>query len=197
MQIQHAIPPMRIGPQGKPPGSRPLVTGPLLLALFLLPLFLLTGATGCGYTMDAPGLPEGHRTLAVDTVRNETFTAEVDVRLQRELRRQLFRDAAIRVVSPTQTDLLLQITVKSASASRSRGVNDTSVSKLAYNLSGSMTLLEQSSGRLLVDRKPVSGTSRLNFAERTVETPAVREEGLNDAITALAGSIVQELLVDF
>ena len=92
---------------------------------------------------------------------------------------------------------MLQVTVTHLTTSRARSVNETGVRRLRYVVSGKMSLLDTNSGELLVDRKQVSGNSRLDFAERTLETPAVRDEGLNDAIAALADRIVQELLADF
>ena len=148
--------------------------------------------------MDAPGLPAQHRTLAVDTIRNATFTAELDVRLQREVRRLLFRDAGIHVVPKSRTDLVLQIVVSEISVSRRRSVTDTSVGRLIYNLNGSVSLWEVSSGRFLISGRPIAASSRLDFAKPApLETPAVRDEGLNDAIELFAARVVDALLVDF
>lgn len=155
------------------------------------------GLSACGYSMDAPGLPAQHRTLAVDTIRNATFTAELDVRLQREVRRLLFRDAGIHVVPKSRTDLVLQIVVSEISVSRRRSVTDTSVGQLTYRLNGSLSLWEVSSGRFLISGRPIAARSRLDFANPTLETPAVRDEGLNDAIELFAARVVDALLVDF
>ena len=162
-------------------------------------LALAAWLSACGYSMDSPGLPAQHRTLAVNTIRNATFTAELDVRLQRELRRLLFRDAGIHVVPQSGTDLVLQIEVSEIRVSRRRSVDDTSVGQLTYNLNGLVSLREISSGRFLISRRAIAANSRLDFDEEaeTLETPAVRDEGLNDAIELFAARVVDALLVDF
>ena len=165
----------------------------MVIAIALYTPLLLS----CGYSMDAPGLPAKHRTLAVDTIQNKTFTAELDVRLQREVRRLLLRDAGIHVVPMSQTDLVLRVTLDELRISRARNITDTSVGTFAVSISGSVSLWEVSSRTYLINNRKVSARSRLSFSERTLETPAVRDEGINDALALFAERVVQTILVDF
>jgi hypothetical protein len=162
---------------------------PLILALALL--------LGCGYGMDAPRLPNNHRTLALDPVRNRTYEGELDVRLRQALRRILYRTAGVEMVSPEDSGLLLILEIQQLDLVRARSLDSTDVKRLNYHIAGTMTLKEQGTGRLLLDKLPVALNTRYDLPEAAVETPAVRDDAVNDVVSQFAEAIVARLLVNF
>jgi len=68
--------------------------------------------TACGYEMDSPRLPNHHRTLALGPIRNRTFEAELDVRLQSALRRILYRTAGVSLSAPEDSGLVLALEIE-------------------------------------------------------------------------------------
>lgn len=165
-------------------------------ALALLTM-ALAWLAGCGYEMDAPRLPNDRRTIAVEPIRNRTFEAELDVRLQQQLRRRLFRTAGIRVVPPERSDLVLDIELRQLALNRARDITSTDVTSLVYQLSGTMTLRDAGSGKLIFERLPISVSSSYQLPEASIETPAVSDEALNNTIAAFADAVIQELLRSF
>lgn len=176
------------------------LSAPILPRRVIFPaaLVLLAAlAAGCGYHMERRRLPDGARHLALEVVRNRTFTGELDVRLRAELRRLLFRDAGIRLTSRAESEQVLEITLTDIAVSRARSLDATDVSQLGYTLSGEMTLLETRSGRPLIDGQRVVGRSSLDFRRARIESPAVRDEGINDALADFARNVRDRLLLNF
>ena len=152
---------------------------------------------GCGYHMDKPRLPGGARNLSVAVIRNQTFTGEVDVRLQRELRRLLFRDAGIHVTPLEQSQLSLEISIRKLEIIRRTSLQDTSVTSLGYSLSGKISLIDTDTGDVLIDEYPITTAIQLAFSEAQLETPAIRNEVLTDALQEFSQLIVDRLLLNF
>jgi hypothetical protein len=152
---------------------------------------------GCGYGMDAPHLPNNHRTLALDPVRNRTFEGELDVRLQQALRRLLYRTAGVEMVSPDESGLLLTLEIQQLDLERARSLDSTDVKRLNYHIAGVITLKEQGTGRLLIDKAPVAVNTRYDLPEAAVETPAVRDDAVNAVVAQFAEAVVARLLVNF
>ena len=152
---------------------------------------------GCGYHMDKPRLPGGARNLSVAVIRNQTFTGEVDVRLQHELRRLLYRDAGIHVTPREQSQLNLEISIRKLVIVRRTSLQNTSVKNLTYRLSGEISLIDTDTGEVLIDGHPIATATRLDFIQAQLETPAIRDEILTDALKEFAQLIVDRLLLDF
>lgn len=154
-------------------------------------------AAGCGYQMESPSLPNHRQSIGIDPIRNRTYEAELDVRLQAELRRRLFRDAGIRVAQPERSDLVLTVEVQQLDLVRTRDVDSTNVRKLRLNMSGVMTLRDTVTGQVIYDKVPVGAGTRYDLPESAVETPAVRDDALGDVIGAFADKVMQRLLLSF
>ena len=152
---------------------------------------------GCGYQMEKPRLPGGARNLSVAVIHNRTFTGEVDVRLRRELRRLLYRDAGIHVTPHEQSQLSLEISIRKLTIIRRTSLQNTSVTSLAYRLSGKISLIDTDTGELLIDEHPIATTTRLVFSQAQLETPAIRDEVLSDALKVFSQLIVDRLLLSF
>jgi hypothetical protein len=160
-------------------------------------LFAAVALAGCGYRMESPSLPNQRQSIGIDPIRNNTYEAELDVRLQEELRRRLFRDAGIRVAQPERSDLVLTVELKQLELTRIRDVDSTNVRKLTLNMTGAMTLRDTVSGQVLYDNVPVRATTRYDLPQSAVETPAVRDDALGDVIGAFADTVVKRLLLSF
>jgi hypothetical protein len=146
--------------------------------------------------MESPRLPNDRQTIAVAPVRNRTYEAELDVRLQQELRRRFFRDAAIRVGTPERSDLVLTVELERLLLTRARDLATFEVLALTYQLTGVITLRDAVSGDLILDRQPVGVTAVYSLTEATLETPAVRDEALHDVISAFADAVMSRLLLN-
>jgi hypothetical protein len=167
-----------------------------ILAPLLLAVTVLT-AGNCGYEMDAPRLPNNHRTLALSPVRNRTFEGELDVRLQQSLRRILYRTAGVQLVSPGESGLLLTLEIQKLDLVRSRSLDSTTVLGLGYHIAGTITLKEQGTGKLLIDKQPLLLNTSYALPVADLETPAVRDDALNGVLEKFAEAIVAQLLVNF
>ncbi|MBI3993347.1 MAG: hypothetical protein HY342_08735 [Candidatus Lambdaproteobacteria bacterium] len=166
--------------------------GPLSAALALA---LLLAA--CGYGPDRAGLPGDARTLGIAVIRNDTFAGELDVRLQRELRQRFLRNPRIRIADAADSDLVLSVNLTGLTITRTRLISSATVTALTYSLTGDATLLDQRDRRALFERERVSATSTLNFNTATLETPAVRDEAIDDVLGSLAASIEARILTTF
>ena len=147
--------------------------------------------------MDAPRLPNNHRTLALAPVRNLTFEGELDVRLQRSLRRILYRAAGVEMVGPDESGLLLTLEIHKLDLVRARSIDSSQVLLLNYQIAGTITLKEQASGKLLIDKQPLALNTRYDLPRADIETPAVRDDALNGVMDKFAEAIVAQLLVNF
>jgi len=171
------------------------------LVRFILVPFLLAVtvplASNCGYEMDAPRLPNNHRTLALNPVRNFTFEGELDVRLRQSLRRILYRTAGVEMGQPEESGLLLTLEIHKLDLVRARSLDNTAVLLLNYQIAGTITLKEQATGKLLMDKQPIALGARYDLPKADIETPAVRDDALKGVMDQFAEAIVAQLLVNF
>ena len=179
------------GPPTAPARSAPRAR--LALAL-VLPAWAL-GA--CGYGMERPGLPNQRQSIGVGPIRNLTYEGERDVRPARELWRRLFQDAAIRVSDLDRSELVLTVEIQQLTLSRARNLDSTDVLSLSLSLAGSITLRDAITGQFIYDEQSVSATTRYDLPEAATETPAVRDDAIDDVIAAFADSVMQQLLATF
>lgn len=164
--------------------------------LFVATSLAWAGA-GCGYQMESPRLPNDRHSIGVEPVYNRTYEAELDVRMQEELRRRLYRDPAIRVTPPERSELVLNVELQDLTLSRSRSLDSTDIRAITLSLRGVMSLRDAASGELIYDRQPVAVSSRYDLPDSALETPAVRDDALSTVLTDFADQIVRQLLLTF
>ncbi len=166
-----------------------------LLAVALLAT--LASGAGCGYRMESRGLPEGAASLGIGTIRNRTFTGELDVRLKHELRRKLLRNPAFALVSPERSQLVLEVDLLRADFVRSLDVSNTSISSLVLVLEGRINLRKARGGQPVIRNAGVAVSTRLDFDRSVIESAAVRDEIEHDAVVAFAAKVEQLLYEHF
>jgi hypothetical protein len=147
--------------------------------------------------MEAPRLPNGRHTVGIDPIVNRTYEGELDVRLQQELRRRLFRDAGIRVWPIEQSDLVLTLELSTLAYNRARDINRSDVSSVSLSLAGVMTVRDAGTGQLLFNRAPVGASAALELPQAAVETPAVRDDAIDEVVGAFADAVIERLLLNF
>lgn len=162
-------------------------------------LLALAGALsgGCGYGLDTPRLPGNAGTLAIGTVRNRTFQGELDVRLQHRLRSVLMKHPGFELGAPDRSDLVLDIELTQFRVVRARDLVTTNVSSVSYQIVGLVSVYDRRQRKFYVSRQPVNSVSRLDFDSPTSETPAIRDEGLEDAVQNFALQVENVLFLAF
>jgi len=105
----------------------------------------------------------------------------------------LLRRAHLVLRPPETSDLLLFITLSELTLTRVLDPTFTSERSFSFGLSGSVTLVDQRSGEPLIAARALSaGVTRL-YAPEVRETPAIRDEGLDDLLAAFAASVEREV----
>ncbi len=168
-------------------------------AAMLGALFVLNG---CGYSQDVPTLPEGAKSIFVAPVQNLTEQGELDVRLQALLRRRLLRHSHVAVHTASDAELVLSVSLTSFSIQRT--LDPTSdletpletVRTFVYTLTGRMRLSEPRTGRDLDNRALSAGVTRYHDSA-TLETTAVRDEGIEDVLEAFVDQVERALFSSF
>jgi hypothetical protein len=162
-----------------------------------LGLAVLLVVSGCGYSLETPRLPGNAGTLAIGTIRNRTFTGELDVRLQHRLRSLLLKHPGFELSVPERSDLILDIELTEFRAVRARDLATTSLTSVSYQLIGLVSVYDRRHSRYHIRRQPVNSVSRLDFDTPTVETPAIRDEGLEDALQSFSVQVENLLFLTF
>jgi len=172
---------------------RRLQTGRYALAGLLLAL----GVAACGYRWESPRLPGNAGTIAIAEIRNRTLTGEVDVRLAHQLRALLLKHPGIQLTTPDHSDLVLDIELTVLRIVRTRDLATTSLTGVSYQLAGQVSVYDRRSRQYYIYHEVLQGISTLNFDSPTVETPAIRDEGLDDAIQDFALKVEDTLFLSF
>lgn len=162
-----------------------------------LAAWALLAAGGCGYGQDVPRLPAGAESVALQPVRNLTDQAELDVRLRGKLLQRLQRHAHVRIVPEETSTLLLTVQLDGFSISR---VLDPALSvdrSFVYTLRGRITLVDQRSGRALISNQSVIARAGILYAGGVLETPAIRDEGIDDVLDGFAEQVEHRLFLSF
>lgn len=154
-------------------------------------------AAGCGYRVDTPRLPGNAGTLAIGVIRNRTFQGELDVRLQHRLRSLLLKHPGFELGPPDHSDLILDIELTQFRTVRARDLASVNLNSVTFQLVGLVSVYDRRQSRYYVNRQPVSSTSRLDFDAPTVETPAIRDEGLEDAVLSFATQVENLVFLTF
>lgn len=166
----------------------------LALAAALLSAVL---AAGCGYHQDVPRLPGGAERIGIGPIRNLTSVGELDVRLRARLKARLLRQAHVRLVSPEAGDLLLTATLTDLHISRVQDSTDPNRRLLDFTLAGRISLADRRSNRMRMDNQPVSAAYQVVIPITTLETPAIRDEGVNGVLSAFAEEVERRLFLSF
>lgn len=165
------------------------------LALGLLALLL--GAVGCAYRLETPRLPGNAGTLFIGVIRNRTFAGELDVRLQHRLRELLLKHPGVELGPMDQSDLILDIELTVFRPVRGRDIASTNLTSVSYQLAGLVSVYDRRQGRYYFKRSPVSVVSVIDFDTPTIETPAIRDEGIEDALQSFALQVENLLFLTF
>jgi len=172
--------------------------GPLRRGAWALGAILLAAAVaGCGYSRESPRLPGNAGTVAIGNIRNRTLTGEVDVRLGHRLRALLLKHPGIELAAPEHSDLVLDIELTLLRTVRARNLSTTNLTSVSFQLAGQVSVYDRRTSQYYVFRQTVQSTSRLDFDSPTVETPGIRDEGLDDAIQAFALQVENLLFLSF
>jgi len=152
---------------------------------------------GCGYSRETPRLPGNAGTIAIATIRNRTTQGEVDVRLGHELRALFLKHPGIQMGSLDHTDLVLDIELTLMRVIRNRDLASTNLTSVQFQLVGDVSVYDRRTSQYFFYKLPVESLSRLDFDSPTIETPAIRDEGLDDAIRSFAERIENMLFYTF
>jgi len=144
---------------------------------------------GCGYAPNAEVLPGGARTLALKPVANHTGTGELDVRLQAALRHRFLGHAEARLTSEERADLVLSVNLTEFTIARALDVGESEFRSFGFYLAGNMTLRDRRTGRIWLADSPVSASVSRTHPAELLETPAIRDGGIDAVVSAFADSI--------
>jgi len=149
-------------------------------------LALLLGSFGCAYHLATPRLPGNAGTLHIAVIRNRTFTGELDVRLQHDLRELLLKHPGVELGPMDRSDLILDIELTQFRSVYGLNIASTNLSSVTYQLAGLVSVYDRRQSRYYVKKTPISAVSAIDFDTPTVETPAIRDEGIEDALKTFA-----------
>lgn len=153
--------------------------------------------TGCGYSPYNPTLPQGGEKLALGKIENLTLNGELDVRLRRALMTRLHRNPNLRMVAPESSEQILGIKLTRLDVSRTVQTANTDFKVITYSLNGSLWLQRSHDGGHLLKNVGISVNSQVVFPVATLETPAVRDEGLEKVVNAFAKAVETKLFQGF
>jgi len=167
-----------------------VLTGSLLTAA-------LATLAACGYRQDVPTLPGGANALHLQRVTNLTDTGELDVRLRAEMERRFSQQAHLRLTASERSALALGVVLYNFKIDRSLDPAINAERTFFYSLSGAMTLTDQRTGRKLIDGASIHVEVFRLYAPSVRETPAIRDEGLNDVLARFAEEVEKRLIRTF
>ena len=147
--------------------------------------------------MEGEYLPDNLSTLSIGAIHNRTFMGELDLRLKHELRRKLLRNPNFRLMPKGRGELTLAISLTKAEFVRSLDTSDIDISSLRVRLAGTVVLRRTDSKPRLMRERTISVTSLIRFDQPVIETPAVRDEVINDAIVAFVERVESLIYMNF
>jgi hypothetical protein len=165
------------------------------LALALLPAWLTIA--GCGYHLESPRLPGNAATLSIGSIRNRTQTGEVDVRLAHQLRTLFLKHPGMQFVAPDRGEIVVDIELTQLRVVRARDLATTNINNEQFQLVGILSVYDRIHSRYYVYHQAIQSFSRLDFDSPTIETPAIRDQGLDAAILGIAEQIESAVFVSF
>lgn len=160
-------------------------------------LCLLWIMAACGYQQDRPALPAAAHSLGVGPVINLTGTGELDVRLRALLLEKFATHAHIRLGGPSNSDLELRVTLNSFQITRALDTVIGTDRAFGFSLAGSLKLIDNRSGKTLIASHPFQAGLTRYYAPSVLETPAIRDEGMQDVLKTAAEQVVNRVLLVF
>lgn len=154
-------------------------------------LALATGA--CGYHQDVPHLPGGAHTLTLQRVANLTDTGELDVRLRVLLQQRFSQQAHVRLEPAHESALGLSIDLSQLTVTRVVDPALTPEPTYSYTLTGQITLADLRTGHKYADHQTIVVSVRRIYPPAQLETPAVRDDGVNAVLDAFAQQVQQQV----
>jgi len=153
--------------------------------------------SACGYARETPRLPGNAGTIAIAAIRNRTLQGEVDVRLAHQLRSLFLKHPGIQIGPVDHSDLVLDIELTLMRIVRARDLASTNLTSESFQLAGQVSVFDRRTSQYYVYRQSVQSISHLDFDSPTIETPAIRDEGLDDAIKSFAQQVENLLFLTF
>ncbi len=148
---------------------------------------LLAFATGCLYTFSGGGLPRHVKSAAVLPFDNETPAAELPRELNDALRKALESRLGLRSAAENRAQAIVRGTIVKYETDVAVGYSAdparASSARRSLSLTIDVTIVDQTNGRTLYERKGLSATGE--YAERN------EAEGRKQAIQRLVNDIVE------
>ncbi len=151
----------------------------------LLGGFLLLGA--CGYTQGFSGKKLGIRSLAIQTVDNQSFWRGFGNQLTRRLGRDLTLYAGITPGTPGQADATLEVQIKEVRGRMITGEGEEAIREAALLIAATWRVVDLRSG------KELQAGKALDWAEYRVPVGENRASARKEAIGDLARRILISL----
>ena len=173
-------------------------TSPLFRsAVFLV---ILSVIPGCGYTRKSV-LPEGIKTIHVDTVKNKipmdhlsVYVPGLEISITNAIIKRMNRDGNLRVVSKNDSDAVLESELISMDQEGVRFTNLESVEEYRLYLVLAMRLRNTKTGEVIWEEPNFSGDAE--YFVSGVRSIA-REEAAQRAVDRLAHNVVDRIVEDW
>jgi hypothetical protein len=141
----------------------------------------------CGYSVRAL-LPPHLKTIAVLPVENQTIKPGLDVRLTDSLVSSFRRDGSLRVVDPTNADIVLHCEITSYDRTPQSYTSGQEIKAWQVSLSSKVECTDQVRSEKLWEG-PVSSSITYDAAQRT------EDDGIAEVAAKLAAEIVRRTLI--
>jgi len=165
----------------------------LLLSRKAFIVWIIFQLSGCGYAMESQQLWNNAKTISIDIVQNKTEKGGLDIQVKSVVRELLSNRPNVRLASPRESDLSLEITLTTFQIDRSVDITNTNISHLSYRLGGSIKLRDNRAPEKSPPLRNVSVVSSTIFQQAVLETPAVRDEALHHILSEFAKSVESHL----
>ena len=168
----------------------------LLFLLGSIPLFL-----GCGYHLEGsnPVLPEQAQTIAINPIQNQTFQAGLDTSLMVHLRQKLRNNSSVRLVTPSEADLLLEIKLTTLTKDQTSVAKEGQQSELTLSLTGSVSLENRKTRQTLWQTQTTAQSTI--FYERQEQATGLTtfsiNKGMEDVTLHFAEKVYEKIFVNF
>ncbi|HHI81277.1 MAG TPA: hypothetical protein ENK02_15035 [Planctomycetes bacterium] len=156
-----------------------------LLVLLLLLLGSLSGS--CGYSMGFSGKKLGIRSLAIQTVDNQSFWRGFGSKLTRRLGQDLTRYAGILPGTQEQADAILKVQIKDVQGRMITGEGEEAIREAALLIAASWKIVDRKTG------KEIETGKALDWAEYRVPVGENRSSAQKEAIGDLSRRILISL----
>lgn len=163
----------------------------VLLSLALAGLVVLSG---CGKTYCwKPSVPEGLRTVAVPTFRNESDLMELGAVTARQTLREFQREGTFRIASTDDAALEIQGTIKKVSAGVGAYDRRSGLRLSAYEMQVlvEVSVIDRKAAKVLIDNRPYTATATMTGSQ---DVTTLQRDASGRAAEDLARQIVDDVL---